>query len=113
MFKLKKSNIVWWPVTINEPADGGLTTEHKCQIQFELVSQDKFDELAEQGDSILLTTLVKGWRELLDENDGELAFNQENINALLQYPYVRAGFIRAYMGAISGTATTDSALIKN
>jgi hypothetical protein len=102
MFKLKKSNVVWWPVTINEPADGGTVTEHQCQIQFELVSQEKFDELAQQGDIVLLNSLVKGWQEISGTNNKDLPFTKTNTAAFFQVPYVRASLINAYMGAVSG-----------
>ena len=102
MFKLKKSNVVWWPVTINEPADGGEVIEHQCQIQFELVNQDKFDELAMQGDIALLNTLVKGWKDILGTNSKDLPFTKKNTEAFFQVPYVRASLITAYMNAVSG-----------
>jgi hypothetical protein len=108
MFKLQKSNVVWWPVTINETIDGGLVTEHHCQIQFELVSQDKFDELALQGDIILLNGLVKGWREILGSNNKDLPFTQKNTDAFFQVPYVRASLINGYMNAVSGAPSKNS-----
>lgn len=108
MFQLKKSNIVWWPATINEPIDGGITTEHKCQIQFELVSQDKFDELALQGDIILLNNLVKGWKEILGTNNKDLPFTKKNTDAFFQVPYVRAALINTYMNAVSGAPAKNS-----
>ncbi len=108
MFTLKKSNIVWWPVTINEPTDGGTVTEHKCQIQFELVSQEKFDELAIQGDIVLLNGLVKGWQEILGTNNKDLPFTKKNTDAFFQVPYVRASLINGYMSAASGAPSKNS-----
>jgi hypothetical protein len=108
MFKLKKSNIVWWPVTINEPADGGAVIEHQCQIQFELISQDKFDELAQQGDIILLNSLVKGWQEILGTNNKDLPFTKKNTDAFFQVPFVRAALINGYMHAVSGAPSKNS-----
>lgn len=108
MFKLKKSNVVWWPVTINEPTDGGTVIAHECQIQFELVSQDEFDSLANQGDIALLNGLVKGWKEILGTNNKDLPFTAKNTKALFQVPYVRVSFITGYMNAVSGAPSKNS-----
>jgi len=102
MFKLKKENVVWWPVTISEPTDNGEVIEHKCHMLFELVTQNQFDELADKGDRELLAVLVKGWKEILDVDEHPLTFSKEHLDALLQLPYVRASILRAYMQAMSG-----------
>ncbi|WP_150113738.1 hypothetical protein [Colwellia psychrerythraea] len=102
MFQLKKTNIVWWPVTINEPVDGGKVTEFPCQIQFELLDQKEFDELSLKGDIVLLSSVVKGWQEILGANKKDLPFTKKNIDAFLQVPYVRASLFNAYLGAVSG-----------
>lgn len=102
MFKLKKSNIVWWPVTINEPADGGLTTEHKCQIQYELLSQDEYDDIAKKGDVALLDRVVKGWQEISGTNDKPLPFTKKNTDAFYQVSFVRSSLIQGYWLADSG-----------
>ena len=102
MFQLKKDNSVWWPVTICEPNDGGGVVEHKCQAKFEIVTQDEFDSLAEGGDRNLIKKLLKGWKEIADPEGHDLAFSEENITALLQFPYVRASFLNSYMQAAAG-----------
>jgi len=102
MFKLKKSNVVWWPVTIKVPTDGGTVSEHKIQVKFELTTQDNFDELAKQGDITLLKKLVKDWQDINNEDDTPLVFNDENLNVLCQLPYVRSALIMGYMSAASG-----------
>jgi len=102
MFKLLKNNRVYWPVTIHQPADGGTTTQHKCQVEFEIKEQDIFNQLANEGDQTLLTNLVTGWRGIGDENGDEMEYNQENLTALINIPFVRTGLIRGYMEAASG-----------
>lgn len=102
MFKLKENNVVWWPVTITQPEDGGKVTEHKCQIQYELVNQDKFDELARQGDIVLLNRIVKGWQEISGTDNNDLTFTKKNTAAFFQVPYIRVSLINAYMSAVSG-----------
>ena len=102
MFTLKKENTVWWQVTISEPADGGKVVEHECDVLFELLSQDEYDLLAEAGDIKLLKRLIKGWKHISDANGHDLAFTKDTIDALLQIPFVRTGFLRSYMQAVSG-----------
>ena len=102
MFKLKKSNVVWWPVTIKVPTDGGTVTEHQIQVKFELMPQDEFDKLAQQGDINLLQRFVKDWQDINDEYGKALPFNDESSKMLFQVPYLRSAFIYGYMNAVSG-----------
>jgi hypothetical protein len=107
MFKLQKTNAVWWPVTINVPADGGTVTEHKIQVKFELIPQDEFDSLAQQGDINLLQRFVKDWQDISNENDEPLPFNDENSALLFKVPYLRSAFIYGYMNAVSGAPSKN------
>ena len=104
MFKLKLENIIWWPAIIREPVDGGTVIEHECEFEFELLEQDEFDKLAEVGDRILITGLLRNWKSIGDIDGEKLEFNQGNLEALLQIPYFRASVLRSYMQAVSGAA---------
>lgn len=107
MFKLMQKSAVWWPVSINEPIDGGKVAIHPCEIEFELLPQSEYELLAQDGDITLLERLVQGWRDILDERGEPLAFNEDNIQALLQVPYVRSSFLQGYMQAVSGAAVKN------
>jgi hypothetical protein len=102
MFKLQENSLVWWPVTLKVPADGGNITEHEIEVQFDLISQDEFDEIAQQGDITLLKRFVKGWKSIGDKNGQALEFNEENANSLYQIPYIRSSILYGYMNAVSG-----------
>jgi hypothetical protein len=102
MFQLKKTNIVWWPITINEPTDGGLVTEHKCQIQYELLSQTEYEEFSKKGDVALLNRIVKGWKEILGTNNKDLPFTKKNTDAFFQVSFIRSSLINGYWLADSG-----------
>ncbi len=102
MFTLKKLNVVWWPITISEPCDGGLIIEHKCQIHYELIGQSEYEEVAQKGDVALLERVVKGWREILGANNKELLFSKKNKEAFFNVSFVRAALIQGYWLADSG-----------
>ena len=102
MFKLQQKPLVWWPVTIKVPVDGGQISEHEIQVQFELLDQDKYDELALKGDSHVVKQITKNWKDIADEHGETLPFNEDNLALLTNKIFVRTGILFGYMSAVSG-----------
>ena len=102
MFKLMKKPVVWWPVTIQVPIDGGEVTKHEVQVQYELISESEYKTFAEQGDEALLIRVVKNWKDIADENGEPLVFSKKNLLAMAQVRFARIGLVHGYMSAESG-----------
>ena len=95
------------PVTINIPRDGGNVTKAKCTVHYELISQDEFTAIYDNGgnDEDLLHRVIKGFgSDVADEDGNPLAFNDDNLDKLLRVPYVRVGFVHGYLECSSGKA---------
>jgi hypothetical protein len=54
MFTIMNNPIVWWPVVINMPIDGGETSKHEVSLQFEILTEDEYDEIALKGEKAIL-----------------------------------------------------------
>jgi len=107
MFKLTLNKEILWPVTINLPIDGGKTETVSCEAKFKILPQDEFNKLANKGDAQILKVACIGWDGVADESDKPLEFTPENVTSLLQIPYVRQGFLQAYLDASSGIAVKN------
>lgn len=107
MFKLKKNRQVWWPVTINVPADGGRIIPCETQVQFNLLEQHEFDEYAEQSDEAALEAIMANWKGFADEQGEPLPFNRETLLAVLAHQYVRIAIFTAYNQACIGAAAKN------
>ena len=107
MFKLTSNKTVLWPVTINVPVDGGKTEKVACEAKFKILPQDEFNKLANKGDAEILKVACIGWDGVADESSEPLEFTPENLKTLLKIPYVRQGFLQAYLDASSGIAVKN------
>lgn len=91
---------VLWPVTVNEPRDGGSVYAHRCKVRFEILPQDEMNAVLRdnpgEGDAALLRRAVKGWEDV------EIDFSEEALAQLVQIPYVRNGFVAGYLQAAGG-----------
>lgn len=108
MFVLKKENVVWWPATLSVPVDGGDVAEHKISLKIKIVSPEKYNELAIQGDSALFEEVVQGWADVNQPDGTALPFTEESKTAFFNVPFVAAGVVACYHEAASGKAATKN-----
>lgn len=106
---IKKTKTFTWPVKILEPKDGGGFNEQKVRIKFNMIPQERIDEIIKnesEDDSDVLDEIVAGWDDeaFKDENGNSLTFNVENKALILSVPYVRTGMIAGFFEAASGKA---------
>jgi hypothetical protein len=107
MFVLKKSPVVSWPITIPMPANDGKVNQIPVTVKYKLLPQARYDEL-KAHDNDLLNECVVGWNDdaFGHENaNGEadpLPFTAENLAALIEYPFIRTGFLQGYWKAVAG-----------
>lgn len=105
-FKLKDSNTVKWPITVNTPQDGGGYKPQKFTGIIELIDYDVFQETLENEDSdaALFLAVLKGWENVVDDTGAEIEFSDELALRLSKVVYFRLAVIRAYRDAIQGGA---------
>jgi hypothetical protein len=109
-YKLTKNRIVQWPVVINMPVDGGEIVEQECTASFEILEQQDYEKASKIGDVALLNRVVVGFGDDIQNEDGSpMACNAANKNTLFNSaPFVRAGFLNAYIDAAQGAASKNS-----
>jgi hypothetical protein len=99
--------IVWWPVVINVPINGGETSKHEVSLQFEILTEDEYDELAVEGEKAILKRVIKAWKHIEDIDKKPLEFTVDNVDMLLKKSFVHRSFVIGYLNAAVG------AVVKN
>lgn len=107
MFQLEEDSLVWWPVNINVPTDGGKIAQHKISMQFEFISSEEYQAAARLGDLPLLELIVKDWDGILDPSKKSLPFSPENLALLSRKPFVCHAIGTAYAEAERGMAAKN------
>lgn len=104
MFKiLKEAPKCWWPVTINQPIDGGKVKKIKCKVQFNLFNDDEYQELLDKNnDKEMAMALIADWDGVGDENGNKIEASEENKQAFCKIAYVRRAIFNAYAKASIG-----------
>ena len=115
-FKITDQYLYWWPVKVEVPSErnsGKLDTQ-AFEVQFRALPSDEVQRITDEIAAITdpkeraarehetLVEAVKDWRDVEDDNGNEVNFSEENLRALLRWPFVRTGFYRAYSASISG-----------
>ena len=113
MFKIARSNVILWPVSIALPVDGGKTQEVKVKVKFNRMPEDDYMALVEkyrgsEGEAAanptdfnvgLLRELVADWPDLADEDSQPLEYAPEHLERMLRGPdglYISNGLFSAY-----------------
>lgn len=112
MFVLNKDRIVEWPVTIEEPADGGKTELHEVSVQYRLIKQSDYDAAFEQGqDAGVLRQVVAGWNgfsRAVGPGAETMLFSAEALEQLIEVPYVRRALVLGYVECVRGARRKNS-----
>jgi len=107
MFQLEEDSLVWWPVKISVPVDGGKVSVHEITMQFEFISSEEYQTAARIGDLPLLELIVKGWEGILGADKKTLPFSAANLIALSRKPFVCHAIGTAYAEAERGIAAKN------
>jgi hypothetical protein len=102
MFTIMNNPIVWWPVVINMPIDGGETSKHEVSLQFEILTEDEYDEIAVKGEKAILKRVIKAWKHIDDIDKKPLEFTVDNLDMLLKKSFVHRSFMVGYLNAAIG-----------
>ena len=101
-FVRKKVKTFKWPVTVEEPADGGVFDESTFDAVFKRVPRSEFQELADKGDHDLLKAVMTGWEGIEDEDGKPLPFSQVAMKEFADDPYWIRGVLKAYTETFEG-----------
>lgn len=97
MFKLiDDPELIWWPVVIEQPIDGGKVQKHKIEIQFLLLDEDAYAAQASNGDLAFIRYVVRDWKHVCDASGNEIDFSEPVLNRLISRGYVQVAIVRAY-----------------
>jgi hypothetical protein len=115
-FKIKQSAAYWWPVRFTTPsaARAGEHDEHEIEVQFKRLDTEQHKalekEVSEQKlmDPDVVPRIVTGWRNVIDESDGEVPFTPEALAELLRTPGVATAIIGAYFDSRYEAARKNS-----
>lgn len=115
-FKLTKSHLYWWPVTVRipDPEQPGKIVERVLQVQFEPRGRD--EQLAAQEAAAKLTSLreiidhdiaearavIRNWDDVIGDDNQLVPFTLENLNLALQHSWFRKAIQAALTESMNG-----------
>lgn len=110
MYRHAAHRQVFWPVTIETPADGGTVDRQQFDLLYTLLDADsgaQYAALVEAGDieglRAFLLTRVTDWRDVLDETTSEpVPFTSDALAALLRDFFFLRAVLRGLQAAMSG-----------
>jgi hypothetical protein len=103
-FVRRKVKTFNWPVSVEEPADGGTFTESTFTAMFKRVERSALKALADKPDNDLIKAVLVGWDDMKDEAGKPLPFSDANLtDACEDSDWVRA-VINAYNKTYEGKA---------
>lgn len=101
-FVRKKVKTFKWPVTVEEPADGGTFDSSTFDITFKRLGRKEFSALSEKGDLILLKAIVLDWDGINDEDGKAVPFAIDTLKEFSDDPYWIRGVLKAYTETFDG-----------
>lgn len=107
MFTVINNPIVWWPVIISVPVDGGKTSDHEISLQLEILDEDEYNEIAIKGEKAILKHVIKGWKHIDDIDGKAMKFTPENLDVLLKKSFVHRSFMIGYVNAAIGVVVKN------
>lgn len=106
MLNIMETPVVWWPVTINVPRDGGVDAV-EVQVQYELLDRDEIERIAKESDEAATARLfeaIKDWQGFGNADGVAVAFTREAFDAAIRKTYIAKaladGLINASYGAV-------------
>lgn len=101
-FVRKKVKSFKWPVTIEEPSDGGTFEPSTFDITFKRLGRKEFSKLSLKGDLPLLKAIVLDWNGVSEEDGTAIPFSIETLTEFSDDPYWVRGVLKAYTETFDG-----------
>lgn len=98
-FVLNEEKKVWWPITVDEPANKGKTTRRKFELEFIIENPEDWGEPGtadEEKMGDVLSRVVTGWKNVTYEDGTEVEFSTDNLMRLIKPVYVFSAVWQAY-----------------
>ena len=101
-FVRKKVKTFKWPVTVEEPADGGTFDTSTFDATFKRVGRGEFAKLSDKGEFDLLKAVLVGWDGIDDEDGKPIPFSIEALKEFSDDSYWVRGVLTAYTKTFEG-----------
>ncbi len=117
LFVLRKPRDFWWTVKLPVPTDGDYVMA-RLDVLFAALPQAEVDRMRGVGladgevppsDAEIARRVLKGWRDLADEDGNPVPYSEDAREQLLQTPAMRTALVMTYLAAVSGLAARKNA----
>lgn len=120
MFKLDTSSTYFFPVTVEQPADGGKFVKSTFDAEFKRLSKTEVKSIFERlpgvtkeaeepiNDDDILTMVFVGWKGVADASGDALPYSETTRVAMLDIQGVSNGIVKAFFDSISGSKVTKN-----
>lgn len=99
-FKIAKSPTYKSKVTVHTPNDKGGFTKEEFTAVFKRVDLDELDGLRQVPGREVLTQVLVGWDDFLDEENKPVPFDEDTQAALLNQPQAFQALVESFWGSI-------------
>src|SRR3990172_7807077 len=87
--------LVWWPVTIQEPKDGGGAVYHKVNVQYEILPESEKDQLiTDGGDEAFLQRVIRDWKDFQEADGTPIACTPESRAEFVEISWVKSALVQ-------------------
>lgn len=120
MFKLDASPTYFFPVTVEQPADGGKFPKSTFDAEFKRLSKTEIKDIFQRlpgmtkdgeeaiNDDEILALVFVGWKGIVDASGDALPYSETSRAVMLDIQGVSNGIVKAFFDSISGSKTTKN-----
>lgn len=101
-FIRKKVKTFKWPVTVEEPTDGGTFDSSTFDATFKRIGRAEFAKLGSKSELELLKAVLVDWSGIDDEAGKPIPFSPEAVKEFTDDPYWIRGVLKAYTETFDG-----------
>lgn len=101
-FVRKKVRTFKWPVSVDEPADGGVFETSTFDATFKRLGRAEFAKLSNKGDYDLIKAVLIDWNGIDDEDGKPIPFSIEALKEFSDDSYWVRGVLTAYTKTFEG-----------
>lgn len=104
MLKIDKNPTFKTPVKVFVPVDNG-QAEQTFTAEFRALTRSEMatvDAVTSEGADEFMRRVLVGWDGVVDSDGDPFPFNQQNLETMIDIPFVRQALSAAYFSATSG-----------